>query len=339
MDGDPQVGYKLRADMDAQLGKLLLLINGGGAATIATLLTDTIREETLTVLNIAAVLALTCFLSGIVLNAFHQRWRRECNLAYDAEEKSSPPLAAQVAAGTASEPEVCIRNRRALWASLWAFASGGAAILVGAIGTMVARHEIDRSMPQMFDGMASIISAVVATAALLSTWYWWREKELRRDEVLKWADEAISVLRTLHLLCAVDVSKFTDENPSRKFLDVLFISSILIERGRLFFRNSNDGNQHGREKEKAYQGLRPEILDQLIIAHEIALRWGDADQETRSRMTVISERACRRFLSLAQEEVGRGRTASKYNKLGGDGVDLDALLLSVTDKELASQGM
>ncbi len=107
----------------------------------------------------------------------------------------------------------------------------------------------------------------------------------------------------------------------------MFETSILVERGRLFFRNARSG--HGRHKPHAYRGKRPEILDQLVIAHQIACTWPDADSDRRRMMGVVASDVLRRFVSLVQMEVGRTRTASADTRRRGDGADLDMRLREV----------
>ncbi|MEP9357333.1 hypothetical protein [Sphingomonas sp. KR3-1] len=175
------------------------------------------------------------------------------------------------------------------------------------------------------EAVAGAISALIALVALGATWLRQRQGELRRDDVHRWADEAIAALQAVRLLTAGTRMKITPEEERVRFVQLMFDTSILVERGRLFFRNARDG-RHGIEKAAAYRGRRPEILDQLVLAHQIACGWGDASAEDRVRMGRVAEDAARTFVSLVQTEVGRQRTASADTRRRGKGADLQSRL-------------
>lgn len=176
--------------------------------------------------------------------------------------------------------------------------------------------------------LASIVSAVVAAIALFFTWRKWREDVLRRGDVFAWANEAIGQLESLLLVCLLKEPLLDATLATEKLKEVAFETSILVERGRLFFKNQIV-DDHGREKEPAYRGYRPRILDPLVVAHEVACGWMGADEDTRLRMSVIADDQLKKFVSLAQKEVGRSRTASADTGQGGDGLHLRHLLAEV----------
>ncbi len=179
--------------------------------------------------------------------------------------------------------------------------------------------------------VAGIVSAAFAAIALLASWQSVRRAELRRDDVLGWANEAIAALQTVRLLTGGSVP--ADEAGIRaKLAALMFDTSILVERGRLFFRNTAQ-RRHGQDKPHAYRGKRPEILDQLVLAHQIACAWPSAEATERQRMGVVAEDVLRRFVSLVQMEVGRVRTVSADTRRRGDGADLKARLLELERTE------
>jgi hypothetical protein len=170
------------------------------------------------------------------------------------------------------------------------------------------------------------LSAVLTVVALVGTWIGWRQKELRREEVHAWASEAITALQTLLLICLQELRKAPPAGEKNSRLeDVVFSTSILVERGRLFFRNSQP-NAHGNWKEPAYRGFRPCILDHLVTAHQISLAWPRANASDRAKMRQIAEDCLKKFVSLAQKEVGRDRTASADTSRGGEGAQLKRLM-------------
>jgi hypothetical protein len=181
--------------------------------------------------------------------------------------------------------------------------------------------------------LAPIISAFVAVLGVFLAWRKSRESALRRGDVLAWANEVIRELETLLLICVLKGAQLEPITAKTKLTEVLFNTAILIERGRLFFRNQVVGD-HGREKESAYRGYRPKILDPIVVAHQIALEWDGADGEKQLRMRLIAEDCLKKFVSLVQKEVGRGRTASADTGEGGDGGHLRHLLDTVNVKRL-----
>jgi len=148
-----------------------------------------------------------------------------------------------------------------------------------------------------------------------------RDKELRIKDVLLWSNEVISKMVSLRICIVSGPEKF-----KTTIERIMFDTSILLERGRLFFRN--DGyDDHENHQYSAYQGRRPTILDQILIAHYLADRvasgWSDADEKQRRQMQLLARHCLRRFVSLAQKEVGRSVVASVDAAKGGSDIDLD----------------
>jgi hypothetical protein len=187
------------------------------------------------------------------------------------------------------------------------------------------------------DTIAAVVSAFVATASLFVGLVAFgisrRESALRRGDVLAWANEVICALESLLLICTLNESQLEAAASKSKLVEVIFNTSILVERGRIFFKNMVV-DDFGREKESAYRGYRPLILDCIVIANKIACEWGNADEDTRLRMRIVAEECLKKFVSLAQKEVGRGVTASAEVGKGGDGSRLRDLLNAVDPQRL-----
>ncbi|MEO6013852.1 MAG: hypothetical protein ABIQ30_09755 [Devosia sp.] len=173
--------------------------------------------------------------------------------------------------------------------------------------------------------MAGFLSATIAGVAALLVWLQWRERQFRKDDVLKWANEVISNLQTLYILLFLGKENFGEEAILTELKTITIRTSVLVEQGRLFFRNKADG-EHGKDKHGAYQGYRAELLDPIVVAHQIAAQWDTADIGTRRRMTLIAEDCVRRFVSFAQMEVGRSRTVSIHTARAGRGDHLGTLM-------------
>jgi len=188
-------------------------------------------------------------------------------------------------------------------------------------------------MPSIWTILPPTISALAALFGFLLTLILWRESSLRRDDVLVWAKESIVELQTLLLICMEYYKREADPETSERLRSINTRTSILIEQGRLFFRNKPYGN-FGIEKEPAYRGLRPRILDSLVLANKISNHFLTADRESRARMRLLAEDCLKRFVSMAQKEVGRNRVRSADASHGGDGSDLWQWLKAIDTKRL-----
>jgi hypothetical protein len=170
------------------------------------------------------------------------------------------------------------------------------------------------------------ITFVIASAVGL---YRWRVSELRHSDALAWSNRCIEVLQRTYLKMKAAVSGLPISNDD--FQGLADEASILVEQGRLLFRNVRNG--YGKDKPTAYQGLRPKILDWVLCVHEAASRWEAASSAERTLLLHAVETAERNFVSLAQREVGRARTSSKFTRAAGDGMPLDKLI-----EEMKSNG-
>jgi hypothetical protein len=193
---------------------------------------------------------------------------------------------------------------------------------------MAANELRPGGMQTMWSSLPPFVSAVIAVLGFFAGWVKWRESQLRRSDVLAWSTQAISAMKTLQLICEFGESYFSPIDLDAKLKELCFTTSILIEQGRMFFHNE-EAESYGQEKEPAYRGYRPRILDHLLVAHKIAHGWLAANAESRERMRLVVEIHLQKFVSLVQKEVGRSRTASAETKVGGDRIDLDALMAEV----------
>lgn len=169
------------------------------------------------------------------------------------------------------------------------------------------------------------VSIVVAAVAAFLVWGQWRERQLRKDDVLRWANSVIEALQSLYLLTRLGDEVVDDQFRRRAITQLALDTSVLVEQGRLFFRNAPDP-EHGKDKLPAYRGYRPELLDPIVVAHQIACAWAQADGERRRQMSLVAGDCVARFVSMAQMEVGRSRTASRQTAKGGRGDNLDELM-------------
>lgn len=86
------------------------------------------------------------------------------------------------------------------------------------------------------------------------------------SDIIRWADEVIALLAAAQEMVAEKGVSFGDaEFPSRRS-SVRTQLSALIDRGRLFFPNREDGD-YGKDKEAGFQGRRHPALDVLVDAY------------------------------------------------------------------------
>lgn len=183
--------------------------------------------------------------------------------------------------------------------------------------------------------MAGFTSAFIAAIAALLVWLQWRERQLRQDDVLRWANEVIRTAQSLYLLLFLGDSAFDKATSKAMLAKIVTDSSVLVEQGRLFFRNTPDPI-HGADRAPAYRGYRPMILDPIVVAHQIACQWDGAAPEERERMVLVAEDCVRSFVSMAQREVGRSRAAHDASLIRGEGEKLETLLARVSGERLES---
>lgn len=156
---------------------------------------------------------------------------------------------------------------------------------------------------QNIELIAAIGSAIVAMfGAFLSARETKKQRKLQVETLrqrvdaasLDWGNEAISLLGEagdVAQMCQSPVSGDAIEECKR---DVARRLSAMVDRGRLFFPNIDPGSK-GAEKEGAYRGHRPPILDALMYAfyevQEISRSQGPSPQDSSNFIF-----ACRRLL-------------------------------------------
>ena len=177
------------------------------------------------------------------------------------------------------------------------------------------------------------ISLIITVISLYFTWSHLRKQELRREEVLNWANECIECMQSIYLISSINDPIFTKQKIDEIRLKAIFDTSTLIERGRLFFKNEVSDN-FGTDKHAAYRGYRPRILDHLVVAHQVALSWPDKNKDQIMRRTAVAKDSLQEFVSLAQKEVGRQRATSEEALKGGDGIHLPMLMAAVNRNRL-----
>ena len=187
---------------------------------------------------------------------------------------------------------------------------------------------------EIIKAIAPLGAMIVAACGLFLAWRTQREGQLRKADVLKWALESIESLQTAVLLIdrRCHEADLPDEELATDLYDSCSRLSVLAEQGRLYFRNQK--HAHGAAKEIAYRGLRPEILDQLIIGFYVCQTFFQSTTDERWKLRYLMLQAELRFVSLVQAEVGRSKIASSIAGASGDGVNLRRLLANIDSRKL-----
>lgn len=183
--------------------------------------------------------------------------------------------------------------------------------------------------------LAGFTSSFIAAVAATLVWLQWRERRLRQDDVLGWSSAVITSLQTLYLTLFLGDSSFTPSEARAVRGRIAVETSVLVEQGRLFFRNTPHPT-HGAHRHPAYRGFRPMILDPIVVAHQIACQWDGCAEEERERMVLVAQDCVRSFVSMAQREVGRSKTAHMASAIKGEGEKLEVLLARVAPERLTA---
>lgn len=180
----------------------------------------------------------------------------------------------------------------------------------------------------MSDVILGVLGFVISSISLGFAYAAWKTKELRKDEILDWSAECIDILQRTN----VAIGDATRGNPAEDFpklmADLRVRSSVQVERGRLFFKNVE--HPWGAEKQPAYRGLRPKILDCLVANFQICEKAATRKQGDLERLEKLSLGYVRTFVSFAQAEVGRSRPSKSKANEAGHGVDIGAEMIALT---------
>jgi hypothetical protein len=83
-------GREIRANIDNENFKGLLLVNGGGSVALLTFLVFALKEPGYQTLAREVISALACYQVGLVCAVVHNRLTRTCSLIYDQHNMSPP---------------------------------------------------------------------------------------------------------------------------------------------------------------------------------------------------------------------------------------------------------
>lgn len=153
------------------------------------------------------------------------------------------------------------------------------------------------------DVIVAIGSAIVAAvSALIARGETRRQRKLQTERLrqsidaasLDWGNAAIDVLARSAMFARTRMMQANDAAFLGNKANLMVQISTLVDRGRMFFPNLNP-DMKGAEKEGAYRGHRPPILDALMWSyHELEAMTRDGSPSPDDSGAYIDE--CRRLL-------------------------------------------
>ena len=117
-------GVERRSQIDTETVRALLLINGGGAIALLTLLPSILDKEGYEPLASAILKGVLILMIGLVSAVVHNQFRRRCSLHYD--QHSMKPPRGRIFGFTLWAPTVCCISQTFMWISIAAFFGAGA---------------------------------------------------------------------------------------------------------------------------------------------------------------------------------------------------------------------
>jgi hypothetical protein len=200
-------------------------------------------------------------------------------------------------------------------------------------GLGFARIEVGDGMAWLSDwGVNEWVAAVSALLALVSLVLNWlvvrRQTAMQFEslkaqmdsEVLAWVHEAIDLVSQGATLARGRGAIYSREEFGRLALETGQKLSSAADRGRLFFPNEAP-HAHGQDKEAAFQGFRPPILDAVVFAcgqvERLDPNGAGADEDALAFLV-----KCRRLLvSEAQNAIDPRRRGQMLRRLAVGRVD------------------
>ncbi|MDJ0922290.1 MAG: hypothetical protein QNI84_14270 [Henriciella sp.] len=154
--------------------------------------------------------------------------------------------------------------------ALWSGNAGG-----NRAGTKMDLNAMLTLMRDNLDVLIAVLSAAVAiTGALLSRAETRRQRMIQLENLrhgvdaqsMAWGNHCIDVLNRAAMFARTRQHQQNDASFLQQRVNLMLAVSSLVERGRLFFPNVGPGSR-GADKEGAYRGARPPILDALMFAY------------------------------------------------------------------------
>ena len=125
-------GIERRSQIDTETVRALLLINGGGAIGLLSLLPAMLARSGYQDFVLAILTGVLILMFGLIFAVIHNRLRRQCSLHYDLHNMRPPK--GQLLGLTLWEPTVCCVSILFMWLSILSFFVAGSYVAVVGIG-------------------------------------------------------------------------------------------------------------------------------------------------------------------------------------------------------------
>ena len=126
-------GVKIRAEIDNETHKALLLMNGGSATAVLAFISQTFGKAGFAHFVKFSLWSLAAFLTGVACAVIHNLLRRKCSLVY--EQNNMRPPAGKFLWMKLKAPGVCAASYLFTCISIAMFCVGGALIVAGGLTT------------------------------------------------------------------------------------------------------------------------------------------------------------------------------------------------------------
>jgi hypothetical protein len=133
-------GLEIRAQIDTENVKGLLLINGGAAIALLAFFPSVLDKPGYESLARAILWSLLIFQAGLFFAVVHNRLRRICSLRYEQHNYQPPPC--EIFGIKLGEPCVCRASIICMWLSVAAFIWGGFAVFQGGLESLDQRAKL-----------------------------------------------------------------------------------------------------------------------------------------------------------------------------------------------------
>ena len=169
----------------------------------------------------------------------------------------------------------------------------------------------------------AVLSAIVAVVSFGLNWLVVRRQtELQYEtlraemdaEVIAWTHEAIDQVSQAIALARGRGATYSVEEMRRLSFETCQRLSSIADRGRLFFPNESP-ETHGRDKEPAFQGYRPPILDAVVFASTRIGRLETAQTEPDKDAAEFLAKCRRLLVSEAQNAIDPRRRGQMLRRL------------------------
>jgi hypothetical protein len=124
-------GKERRAQIDTETVRALLLINGGGAVALVTLLPSLLGKPEYAGLTIAVLVGVLLFTLGLFFAVLHNRLRPKCSFITDQHGGHPPP--GKLFGVNLRRPTVCFFSVWCRWLSIAAFFLAGTSVAISGI--------------------------------------------------------------------------------------------------------------------------------------------------------------------------------------------------------------